>query len=169
VHRTLGRVATFVAAACLMSGPVSAGPNIPVARSGATHPLGACSARISSFSFPSFSPLTHQGRFAQGFLTFDCASAVANIELSAGNSGQFRDRRMTAGGDPRATLSYNIYLDPNHTLVFGDGTAGSSTYVPGANVTKGGFPIYGAIGEGQTNLHVAAYSDTISITVNLAP
>jgi spore coat protein U-like protein len=158
----------FAVAACLPPGPASAGSSIPVARSNVMHPLG-CSAAISGVSFPSFSPLTHAGRFAQGYLTFNCPSGVADIELSAGNSGQFRDRRMTSGADPRATLSYNIYLDANHTLVFGDGSAGSSAYVPGANVSKGSVPIYGAIGDGQTNLRVAPYADTISITINMAP
>ena len=76
---------------------------------------------------------------------------------------------MTAAGDTPATLSYNIFLDPSHTQIFGDGTGGSVTYRPAPNVTKGGFAIYGEIADGQSHVRVAQYSDTISITINLAP
>ena len=45
----------------------------------------------------------------------------------------------------------------------------SSAYVPGPNVSRGGFLIYGEIATGQTNLRVATYTDSISISVNVAP
>lgn len=169
MHRTLVHLATLAFAACISTATGAAATNVSVARSTVLHPLGGCSATVSSFSFSSFSPLTHTGRFAQGYVSFNCASAVADIELSSGNSGQFRNRRMTATNDPGAQLSYNIFLDANRTQVFGDGTTGSSVYIPGPNVSKGSFAIYGEIADRQPNLHVATYSDAISITVNLAP
>jgi spore coat protein U-like protein len=162
-------VASWAVAASISPGTAAAAANVSVARSNVTHPLGGCSVTVSSFSFSSFSQLAHSGRFAQGYVSFNCASVVADIELSPGKSGQFRNRRMTATNDARAELCYNIYLDASRTQVFGDGTGGSSVYVPGSNVSKGGFPIYGEIADGQPNLPVATYSDATSITVDLAP
>jgi spore coat protein U-like protein len=161
-------LAAFAVAACLPSGTASAAIDVPATRS-SVHPLGGCSVVISSFSFSSYSPLIHTGRFAEGVVSFNCAFGVASIELSSGSSGQFRNRRMMSGSDPRAVLFYNIFLDVNRTQVFGDGTAGSSMYVPGTKVFRGRFPIYGEILDGQTKLPAATYSDTVSITVNLTP
>jgi len=156
-------------AACISPGRAAASTKAFGAQSTVSHPLGGCSATVASFSFANFSPLTHTGRFAQGYVSFDCASPVADIELSAGNSGQFQNRRMTAAQDPRAGLSYNIFLDANCTQVFGDGTGGSSAYVPGPHVSKGGFAIYGEIVDRQPGLLVASYSDASRLMVNLAP
>jgi spore coat protein U-like protein len=149
-------------------GPAWAVPSSLVSRAAVVHRHVGCNATVTAFSFAAYSPLTHMGRFAQGYVSFNCASSVAEVELSAGDSGQFRNRRMTATG-VLATLLYNVYLDPSHTQVFGDGTGGSSAYMPGPNVARGGFPIYGEIADGQTQARIATYSDTIHITINLAP
>jgi spore coat protein U-like protein len=76
---------------------------------------------------------------------------------------------MIAGSDPGSTLSYNIYLDSGLSIVFGDGSGGSSAYLPGANVSRGSFPIYGEIARNSLNLRVSNYSDSLRLTVNMTP
>jgi spore coat protein U-like protein len=168
VRRALALLAALACVPCIAA-PAAAVNGSPATRSKVVHPLGGCSATVSAFSFSAFSPSTHAGRVTQGYVSFDCASPVSDIELSAGNSGQFRSRSMSASGEPNVEVSYNIFLDANHTQVFGDGTGGSSAYVPGPNVSKGGFAIYGEIAYGQSHLGVATYTDAIRITVNLVP
>ncbi|MDD2320262.1 MAG: spore coat U domain-containing protein [Geobacteraceae bacterium] len=86
------------------------------------------------------------------------------VTLSAGNSGVFnpRELRSTSGPD---RLSYYLFSDPSMTVVWGDGTGGSS-YVS-AVVTRDSTLtslIYGRIPPGQ-NVSVGSYSDVLTATV----
>jgi spore coat protein U-like protein len=105
---------------------------------------------------------------ARSFVTFDCPSVVAEIDLSSGTSGDFRARTMTSADGHASSVAYNIYLDAGRTIVFGDGAAGTSAYVPGLRVSQGSFPIYGEIAPNQSNVAVSAYSDYLSITIRMA-
>lgn len=154
---------------CLLAQGTPSWSSTLAPRSNLSRSHGGCRTTVTSFSFGSFSPLSHAGRSTQGYVTFSCPSAVADVELSAGDAGQFVARRMTADDASRSAIAYNIYLDASHTIVFGDGTEGSSTYVPGANVLTGSFPIYGEIAAAQPLLPAASYSDSVSITVNMVP
>jgi len=144
----------------------------PATASSAAHlparPLtGSCRATITGFSFGIFSPLTQTGRLAQSFVTFNCPSTVAEIDLSSGTSGEFESRSMTSNRDGQAAIAYNIYLDAARTVVFGDGAAGSSAYVPGSGVSQGSFPIYAEIAPGQSHVVASGYSDTLSISIRM--
>jgi spore coat protein U-like protein len=122
---------------------------------------------MSSFSFGAFSPVTQNGRLAQSFISFTCPYPVAEIDLSSGGSGEAGVRRMTSQSDRTATIAYNIYLDAGRTIVFGDGAAGSSPYVPGARLSQGTFPVYAEIAAGQANLPASDYIDTLSISIRM--
>jgi spore coat protein U-like protein len=68
---------------------------------------------------------------------------------------------MTSGTH---VLTYNLYLDPTHLTIWGDGSSGTGTVSgtgTGANV---GTPVYGRIPPGQ-NASVGSYSDVITVTV----
>lgn len=92
---------------------------------------------------------------------------VAEIDLSPGNSGEFAARSMTSDRDRQASITYNIYLDAGRTIIFGDGAAGSSAYVPAVGTSQGSFPIYAEIALGQSNVVSSDYSDTLGITVRM--
>jgi spore coat protein U-like protein len=154
---------------CLLAQGTPSWSSTLAPRSNLSRSHGGCRTTVTSFSFGSFSPLSHAGRSTQGYVTFSCPSAVADIELSAGDAGQFVVRRKAADHAAPSTLAYNIYLDAGHTVVFGDGSGGSSAYVPSPNVLTGSFPIYGEITGVQQDLPVARYSDSITITVNMVP
>jgi spore coat protein U-like protein len=84
------------------------------------------------------------------------------ITLTAGSSGRFNPRQMSSSND---RLSYNLYSDPNHMVIWGDGTGGSSTV--SSIVTKStafNSLVYGRIPPGQ-NVGVGNYSDVLTATV----
>jgi spore coat protein U-like protein len=171
MFRALVRLVVFSAATvalAVLSAPASATPNAPV-RLQPRLLEGSCRATITAFSFGIFSPLTQTGRLAQSFVSFNCPYVVAEIDLSPGTSGDVGGRSMTSGGGGRqASIAYNIYLDAARTIVFGDGAAGSSAYVPGSGISQGSFPIYAEIALGQSNVAASDYSDTLSITIRMA-
>jgi spore coat protein U-like protein len=148
-------------------GPASAASAFPAPEVMPRH--AGCIAAVTGFSFAGFSPFARARRFAVGYVTFACASPVAAVVLTAGDSGQFRTRRMSAARGEERELSYNIFLDAGRTQIFGDGTGGSVAYVPAPNTSKGTFAIYGEIAEGQTTLRPALYADSVSLTITLAP
>lgn len=83
------------------------------------------------------------------------------IVISKGSSPTYAARTMTSGTD---VLRYNLYLDPSHQVVWGDGTDGSSTFVaPHGNVQA---TVYARIPPGQ-DVAPGAYSDTLVVTVFL--
>lgn len=101
-----------------------------------------------------------------GSITFDCTGVLpadaVRIDLDAGGAASFTPRRLIAGV---VALAYNLYLDAARTVVWGDGTGGSSAYGP-VHPAEGSttLTIYGRIPAGQ---HVAAgsYSDTVTVTL----
>ncbi|MHC1697412.1 MAG: spore coat U domain-containing protein [Geobacteraceae bacterium] len=86
------------------------------------------------------------------------------VTLSVGNSGRFNPREMKAtSGQDR--LKYYLFSDPSMTVVWGDGTGGSS-YVPATVTRNSTFNalIYGRVPPGQ-NVSVGEYSDVLTATV----
>ena len=93
-------------------------------------------------------------------------SAKVNIEISMsrGSSGTY-DRRMRGVNDE---VRYNIYLDPARTIIWGDGTGGTSTHikknVEPSNVVQT-VQVFGRMPAGQ-NATGGAYADMIVITID---
>jgi spore coat protein U-like protein len=103
---------------------------------------------------------------SSGTLTYECTGVQATdsirIEISAGGSGTFSPRAMSAGA---AALSYNLYLDAARISVWGDGSGGTSTYGP-LQPAEGStsIPIYGRAPGGQ-NASPGNYGDTVVVTL----
>lgn len=106
-------------------------------------------------------PVDSTGSFA-----FECDEVGTNdlvaIEISRSRSGSFQPRAMTG---PSPSFEYNLYLDAARTVVWGDGSAGTSVYrvrpVSGRAVSV---PIYGRIPPRQ-NVRAGRYSDVVIITL----
>ncbi len=104
-----------------------------------------------------------------GTISFTCVgSGNTNytIALSTGGSGTYSVRHMSNGP---ATLSYNLYRDAAHTLIWGNGTGGtvvaSGTIVlRGTTSQTANWPVYGLL-PAQPTPGPGAYSDTIIVTV----
>lgn len=100
---------------------------------------------------------------ATGGVTFSCTSSlVVTIVFTPGVSGSF-ERAMSGGADQ---LFYNLFLDPFHTQVWGDGTSGTAVYI-NTNPPKDasiGIPVYGQIPARQS-VAEGRYTDSLMVVL----
>lgn len=117
----------------------------------------------------SFDPNICQGVNVQkcnvlGQISLLCSSTTTlSMNLSPGNANQFNPRVLTnEHGDK---VFYNIYIDANHTTIFGDGSQNTSVISGTCNANAPcSFNIYGAI---LSNIKKAgSYSDSTSLTIS---
>ncbi|MBH0192433.1 MAG: spore coat protein U domain-containing protein, partial [Nitrospira sp.] len=85
-----------------------------------------------------------------------------SISLSTGGSGSFNPRTLSQGSE---RLNYNLYLDPGHTQIWGNGTGGTLKHVSVSNNRPAIIPIFGRIPPGQ-DVSAGTYSDTIVVTID---
>lgn len=130
--------------------------NAPVARS------AGCTVSTSGLNFGNYDVFSPLNDDITATINVNCPSDTAySIWLSSG-SGTFSSRTLTNGAH---LLGYNLYLDPTHLTIWGDGSAGTGTFSgtgTGANVAT---PVYGRI-PAEQNPWVGSYTDVITITVN---
>ena len=91
-------------------------------------------------------------------ITCDSVADTYTIALSAG-IGSYSQRKMMNGSH---RLDYNLYADSGHTLIWGDGTAGTSL-VNGSGLFTS-FSVYGLVPALQL-VHVGNYTDNLVVTV----
>ena len=131
-------------------------------------------------AFGSYDPMDDTPLDVQGRVSYMCNNSggdvsrtgtpvtlgklIVQISLSPGNGGTFQQRYLAGGRD---RLRYNLYLDPQRTIVWGDGTSGSQTYSEHAqpNGHTVVVPVYGRIFAGQ-DVEGASYGDTIIVTLD---
>jgi spore coat protein U-like protein len=120
----------------------------------------------SSVRFGAYDVFDIQPLDSTGTVEFRCTQVEAgdmlSIQLSRGQSNSFLPRAMMRRG---TRFEYNLYLDAARTIVWGDGTSGTSTYTvrppDGQTVSV---PIYARIPPRQ-NVAIGTYSDTIVLTI----
>jgi spore coat protein U-like protein len=118
-------------------------------------------------SFGAYDTLSASPRDSAGFISFRCErvgpSDVIVIEISRGQGHSFMPRRMTRRGE---RLEYNLYLDAARTMIWGDGSRGTSRYQvrPSEGRTES-IAIYARIPARQTVVP-GSYSDHVVLTVN---
>jgi spore coat protein U-like protein len=99
-----------------------------------------------------------------GSLTIRCIGGGGPsfvVTLSTGQSNSYASRVMKSGVNP---LNYNLYTSAARTVVWGDGTGGSSAGTAPANGTTA-LSVFGQIPAGQ-DAAVGTYTDSITATVN---
>ncbi|MGN6314236.1 MAG: Csu type fimbrial protein [Rhodanobacteraceae bacterium] len=118
-----------------------------------------CSLNVQGVNFGSYDFMSSQNLDSTGHVTVTCdVSSSFSIGLSTG-AGTYASRTMQNGAHQ---LSYNLYTDPAHTMVWGDGTGGSVVVSgSGTNVDE---VVYGSAPAGQ-NPYLGAYSDAITVTL----
>lgn len=121
----------------------------------------ACSVNSSGLNFGNYDPSAALDKLGAGTIAVNCSLASAyTISLSAGQ-GTFSNRTLKDG---RNSLSYNLFIDVTRLLIWGDGTAVTSTVGgvgTGANVNV---TAYGKM-PAQQNVRVGSYSDAVVITI----
>lgn len=118
-----------------------------------------CSLSVQGVNFGGYDFMSSQNVDSVGHVIVSCdASSSFSISLSAG-AGSYVSRMMQNGAHQ---LSYNLYTDPAHVTVWGDGTGGS--VVASGSGTSVDEVIYGSEPAGQ-NPFIGAYSDAITVTL----
>lgn len=128
----------------------------PLARS------AGCTVSTSGLNFGTYDVFSPLNDDITATINVDCPSATAySIWLSSG-SGTFSSRTLTNAGH---LLAYNLYLDPTHLTIWGDGSAGTGTFSSTGTGSNVATPVYGRIPAGQ-NAWLGSYADVVTITVN---
>lgn len=102
-----------------------------------------------------------------GSITLYCTGVLPadlfTIELGPGYSGNVGNRHMLNGS---VVLGYNLYWDATRTVVWGNGTNGTSALGPLSisDQTPTTWTVYGRVPAMQ-NVSAGDYSDTIVVTV----
>lgn len=118
-----------------------------------------CSLNVQGVNFGGYDFMSSQNLDSVGHVTVTCdVSSSFSISLSTG-LGSYASRTMQNGAHQ---LSYNLYTDPAHTMVWGDGTGGS-VLVSGSG-TSVDEVVYGSAPAGQ-NPYLGTYSDAITVTL----
>ena len=93
-------------------------------------------------------------------VSWSCSNkGIVTVTLTKGSSTTYTPRTLLSGAN---TLGYNLYLDAARTVIWGDGTGGSSFLTVPANVTQGPTTIYARI-PAQQDAMVGTYADTITL------
>ena len=125
----------------------------------------ACSVDPTPVAFGAYAPLNDAPADTAGTLRVSCDTVTVGytLLLSPGGAGSYSPRRLSGGA---YTLAYNLYADALRTVVWGDGSGGTTT-VSGAFALPGAVDhtVYGRLPARQ-NVGTGAYSDTITVTVN---
>lgn len=133
-----------------------------------------CTVASTVHAFGAYNTLTALSGTSTITVTCTHSTAAAHtfpytIALSSG-PGTYALRQMAGSGD---TLTYNLYTNAAHTIIWGDGTATTSTVsgsiVVASGAGRSGFQaqtVYGLITAPQ-NVRAASYATTTPITVTV--
>ncbi len=131
--------------------------------------LCTCTVSATGISFGRYSPLSGFNADDTGNVRISCGGGVGTIAytirlnrvMSAGFSG-----RMASGNN---RINYELYTDPAHTIIWGDGNSGTGVISGTLDVSRAGSSrdhvVYGRIPARQTLAVVGSYSDNITFTV----
>jgi spore coat protein U-like protein len=129
-----------------------------------------CSVTTTGVAFGTYSPLGNNTRDSVGGIDVSCSAQAGStvsyaITLTAG-TGSYASRQMASGAD---RLAYNLFTDSPRSLVWGDGTGGTSivsdSYTLATSPMVRSYNAYGRIPGGQSQARVGSYSDNLVITV----
>ena len=133
--------------------------------------ISGCTIGVTPINFGNYDTFSSTPLDAVGTITVNCTGDVnkANVTLGVSSaSGTFNPRRMKRSGGSDL-LDYNIYIDVTRTVIFGDGTGGTSDVQvkrQGPSVPwSENISTYGRIPPGQ-DVSAGTYSDTLMATVN---
>jgi spore coat protein U-like protein len=146
-RRARGVVAASTVAALLLPGLPRAAP--------------PCNVNVSgSLAFGTYDGFSTTPLDTTAQLSLKCpASNAPQVWISKGNSATYTPRTLLSGTQ---ALPYNVYLDPARTVIWGDGTGGTSVFAPPKGNAQ--TTIYGRIPAGQ-DVVPGMYTDDLVVTV----
>lgn len=138
----------------------------------------SCSVDSSGLDFGAYSHLNSSSNNSTANIIVECSIFLIeyqnvnySVALGTGLSGSYAFRTMS---NSISGLNYNLFTDPSHSVVWGDGSGSSVTisdsYVLrdllglGQSSETRQYTVYGSIPSSQ-NVTAGVYSDTIIVTV----
>ncbi|HWP56552.1 MAG TPA: spore coat U domain-containing protein [Candidatus Acidoferrales bacterium] len=127
--------------------------------------LAACTISTQAINFGSYDVLSLTPRDSTGRVTYRCDRRdPITISLDRGGAATFNARRMLKGAE---ALNYNLFLDAARTLIWGDGSGGTTVHSNPApprnqNVTV---TVFGRIPAGQ-DVSAGTYTNTVTATID---
>ena len=120
----------------------------------------SCTFGVVSVVFGNYDTLTNTTLDGTGSISVTCdATDSYTVALSSGH-GSLLNRQMLAG---TSILYYNLYTDTQRSIIWGDGTSGTSLL--SGSATSATYSIYGLIPGGQ-NIPAGTYSDVVTVTLS---
>ena len=107
----------------------------------------SCTVTATPLDFDDFNPLDG-AQDSEGQIEVDCTGLVELsptlvVQMQSGTWGTISSRKMRSGaGD---LLNYNIYTTSQHTVVWGNGTTGSTVTVSGGLLSLGHWQVTRAV------------------------
>ena len=119
-----------------------------------------CNLSVQPLDFGNYDFQSSQDLESVGHVIVTCdVGSSFTIALSPG-TGTFAARSMQNGAHQ---LFYNLYTDPTRTMVWGDGSGGSTAVGDsGIEVDR---TVYGSVPAGQ-NPYIGVYNDAITVTLS---
>ncbi len=131
----------------------------------------SCTVSATGVNFGRYNPLAGSNLDDTGTVHISCGAGVGmvaySIQLNRGiYSAGFSPRQMGSGS---SRLNYNLYTDPGHTTIWGDGSSATGFISDSLSVLRAGssrdYIVYGRMPARQTSTAVGSYSDTITFTI----
>lgn len=126
-----------------------------------------CSVTTSDVVFPSYDVFATADTTTAGAVRFQCTkSQQTPVSITLTSGSLLAGSRFMSGVGTSDRLSYNLFRDAAYSLVWGDGTGGTSVFaVTNRSTSQVSVPIYGRIPKNQ-DVSVGTYADTITATLN---
>lgn len=125
-----------------------------------------CNVNTTAVSFGSYDVFSITPTDSTGTITILCDASI-NVLTDIGqspNSGGFNPRKMkhTSLAD---LLSYNLFTDTARTVIWGNGTGGTSAVTQKATKNKSlNLTVYGRMPQGQ-DISGGLYGETLTVTI----
>lgn len=132
----------------------------------ASEARAACSVEYTEIRFPAYDVFGTTPVDATGAIRYRCAieqsklTPVIRISLGEAPNKTF-ERRLAFNGEG---LRYNLFLDAQRTVIWGDGSRGTLAYTAACCATVSTATVYGRIFPGQ-DVAAGSYNDSILVTV----
>jgi spore coat protein U-like protein len=132
---------------------------------GATGVEAACTISATGVSFGAYDVYNVSSTDSTGSVTYRCGNTDKDITItiSKGSSSTFSPRTLKKVSE---SLNYNLFRDAGYTLIWGDGTLGTSTYFlrNPPNNTDVVLTVYARTPAAQ-DVSAGSYSDSVVVTI----
>lgn len=131
-----------------------------------------CTVSADAVPFGTYDAQSMSPQDAVGTINVTCTAILLGGEVSyeisidEGGASSFSPRKLSGAQDD---LDYNLYTDSGRTIVWGDGSGGTSTVTDGYEFLIGlvinrAYSVYGRIPTGQL-VPADSYSDSLTVTI----